>query len=297
VEILSIGITAPTASLRQRLARGLRSFLEKGIAVEINEVDGKPFNIVTLSLTAPNCSAFTQPDLSEIGRQFAAPVLADYLIEEWSLVLLKRLIEKDFRYFSPDEQGKIMSLAYSLLNCENMLQLSRQSTLRERLTEFMADNRHINPEGFLRFRLPDYSSVLRDALAQAVEEYLTEKEYQEFVRLLRYFVEIQEPKLPLVHVVIDTEGFCQIYDRNYCPLYHEYLGGFDEGEDREASYEDLVISALITLAPHKVILHRDGRNRADMYSTIRQIFESRVADCLSCDFCHRTTVLPGGYFK
>jgi len=295
VDVLSIGTAAPATSLHQRLARGAGFLLKKGVEAKISEIDGKFVNVVVLSLTASPQSGLTKTDLLSLGGQYAVPVLADYLVEELEHGILRQFLEEEFRWFTSEEQDKIIALAREMLSLGEARRLPRQSALCLHLAEFLERNRHINTEGFLHFRLAQYRADLRDALSQAVEEYLAEKEYQEFVRLLRYFVEIQEPKLPVVHVLIDSEGFCQIYDKQYRRLYHEYLESFDQEQDTEASYEDLVISALITLAPHKVVLHRDGSNRAEMYDTIRLVFESRATDCFTCDLCRRALSLPGSF--
>jgi len=292
MEVLSIGITAPTTSLRQRLVRELKVLLDEGVAVDIREFRGSSYHKMTLSLAAAPRSGFSVGDLLGLGRQYAAHVLAEYLIEEREQHLLKQLVDKDCKSFSQEEQTRILFLARKLLHGEGLLHLGRYGKLRDRLREFLESHRHINPEGFLRFRWPHYIEDLRHVVARAVDEFVAEKEYLEFVRLLRYFVEIQEPKLPLVHVTTDAHGFCQVYDATHRQLYHEYLGSFDEEDDLEVSYEDLVISALITMAPRHIILHHHDCSREGMYNAIRHVFDSRATDCHSCELCFSATSPP-----
>jgi len=292
MEVLSIGITAPTTSLRHRLIRELKFLLDEGVAVDIQESRGSSYHKMTLSLAAAPRSGFSVGDLLGLGRQYAAHVLAEYLLEEREQHLLRQLVDKDCKGYASEEQARILALAHKILRGEGRVQLGRHAKLRERLSEFLENHRHINPEGFLRFRWPHYFEDLRQVVARAVDEYAAEREYLEFVRLLRYFVEIQEPKLPLVHVSADANGFCQVYDATFRQLYHEYLGSFDEEDDHDVSYEDLVISALITMAPRHIILHRHGSSRAGMYNTIRHIFDARATDCHSCELCLSSTSSP-----
>ena len=49
--------------------------------------------------------------------------------------------------------------------------------------------------------MKDYVSELEDTIEQGGGEYLMEREYNEFIKLLRYFVEIQEPKVDTVNVL------------------------------------------------------------------------------------------------
>jgi putative sporulation protein YtxC len=61
-------------------------------------------------------------------------------------------------------------------------------------------------DGFIRFRLKDFRHELEKAVDRAVDDLLIEKEYSEFIKLLRYFVEIQEPKVEEVHVVVGEDN-------------------------------------------------------------------------------------------
>ena len=58
-------------------------------------------------------------------------------------------------------------------------------------------------EGFIRFRLKDYIEELKYIIDGSVDELLIDREYNEFIKLLRYFVEIQEPKVEEVHVLLE----------------------------------------------------------------------------------------------
>ena len=61
-------------------------------------------------------------------------------------------------------------------------------------------------DGFVNFRLTDYIKELGDIADKAVEEYIAEREYNEFIKLLRYFVEIQESKLDTINIIPSEEG-------------------------------------------------------------------------------------------
>jgi len=289
VEVVSIGTTAPTCRLRERLNEELKFLIDEGVTVELNESTGRLYNYLSLSVSASPHSSFSFTDLRGLGRQYTANVLADFLVEEWEQQVLKQMVSKDFGYFNSDEQSKILRLSEKILNGEELYQLSRKVKLREKIQSFLEQHRHINADGFLRFRMQGYLSDLRDSLCKAVDEYLVEKEYSEFIRLLRYFVEIQDPKLLMVHVVMLQSGVCQVYDEYHKLLHHEYLDNFEAGADPEVSYEDLLISALITLAPENIVVHTESfKAKPEMRETIKSIFEGRVVECASCDLCRHT---------
>jgi hypothetical protein len=53
--------------------------------------------------------------------------------------------------------------------------------------------------------------------------------------------------------------------------------------DNDVNYDDLLISALITIAPARIVLHfQDERN---VIGTIQDVFIERVALCQGCSLC------------
>lgn len=59
----------------------------------------------------------------------------------------------------------------------------------------------MNLEGFVRFRLKDIIDEIEMAIEMSVDDFIIQKEYNEFIDLLRYFVELQEPRIDLVNVI------------------------------------------------------------------------------------------------
>ena len=71
-----------------------------------------------------------------------------------------------------------------------------------KLLEYLQENNVIILDGFLDFRLKKYIGRLENAVDNAIDEYLMEKEYNEFIKLLQYFVNLQESKRNLINLVI-----------------------------------------------------------------------------------------------
>ncbi len=127
---------------------------------------------------------------------------------------------------------------------------------------------------------------LEEAVDMAVEEYLLEKEHEEFIRLLRYFVEVQEPRLPAVGVRCDRAGSFALVDGDGNPLAQEQLEPLLGALGQEGiEAEDFVISALIALAPRSVVIHRPADRRQEFMETVRSIFGARLTVCSGCPRC------------
>ena len=71
------------------------------------------------------------------------------------------------------------------------------------------------------------------------------------------------------------------------PVKSEYLDGFIVNMvDNEINYEDLLISALITIAPKQVTLHYKSREGHSVtLDTIKNVFEGKVNECMGCILC------------
>lgn len=287
MEVVSIGTTAPTYLLRERLAQKLQCLVDEGVTVEVLETRGRSVNSISVMVDVAPESSFSFSELNHLGRQCTSAALADFLVEDWCQRKLAEIIQRDFGYFSAEERHKIELVTERLLQTGGL----RWTKLRDTIEEFLAHNRHINADGFLRFRMRHLLPELGETVSEAVDEFLVAKEYTEFIRLLRYFVDIQQPKLPLVHLVLTAEGRCNIFGVDGEPVRHQYLDGFSGDGDCESdvSYEDLLISALITLAPARLILHGKNIQRGnELGDTIRNIFDGRLTECDVCELCRRT---------
>jgi putative sporulation protein YtxC len=162
-----------------------------------------------------------------------------------------------------------------------------------KILEYIIENTDIVLEGFLRFRLKELNADLEDIVDRVVEEYLIEREYDEFIKLLKYFVEIQESRIEIVNIVIEDNGTYCMYDSSYNEITDELIQDIaGEVLTGEVSYDDLLVSSLITLAPRYIVIHNlsNVRNK-EIIDTIRNVFADRVRICTGCDLCIKTNPL------
>ena len=68
------------------------------------------------------------------------------------------------------------------------------------------ENNEFNINGFLLFRMKELRSNIEIIIDRIIENYIIDKEYEEFIRLLKYFVNIQDSKLQEVNLTIQTLG-------------------------------------------------------------------------------------------
>jgi len=152
----------------------------------------------------------------------------------------------------------------------------------ETLDEF---SDRLDLDGFVRFRLKDYQQEVQTVVSQIVDGYLMEKEHREFIQLLRYFVELQKPKTDWVQVFMSRDGFFRITGHDNRPIHAEYLDGSADHHHQEINYDDLLISALITIAPAYLVVHGKSFSNSETVDTICSVFEGRCTVCGGCPLC------------
>lgn len=233
----------------------------------------------------------SQPTTKEIKKfkEEVADIVAHFIVEKWEIPLLEGLLCSEYEGLDDFSIEQICENAREILNQGEYSypQQWRGETIYARLKEYLEDNSYLNIDGFVRFRLSDYLMELDQALEEAIDEYLLEREYDEFIRLLRYFIEVQEPRVDEVHVVLGPGGGFQLYDNEDRSLNGEFVDGFVvDMPESDLNYEDLLISALITIAPRKVVLHGADKTRnVNAVNMIQSVFGERVIKCNACARC------------
>ena len=131
---------------------------------------------------------------------------------------------------------------------------------------------------------------IEEIIDKVVEEYMVEKEYREFVKLLKYFVDIQESKIEKINIYIHKGGGYELKDGYGNDIFNEFMKELDECKvDTEAKMEDIIISGLITNAPKQVIIHhKENCLNTEFIDTIVNVFGDRVFYCAGCANCEST---------
>jgi len=145
------------------------------------------------------------------------------------------------------------------------------------LKEYVSEEKILNMNGFVIFRLAEYKDELKSLLKKTVDSMVAENDYNEFIELLRFFVEIQESEIECIHVIYSCGRYI-LFDENYNEITEEYISGIkNEIKYGTINYDDLLLSTLISLAPKKIYIHgKDNIINKQLLKTIRCVFDERV---------------------
>ena len=110
---------------------------------------------------------------------------------------------------------------------------------------------------------------------------MVEKEYKEFIKLLKYFVDIQESKINLVNLYVQPHGGYTLKDEDGKDVLNIFLSELSECKiGVDANLEDVIISGLITSVPKKIKIYgKEICSNKEFLDTIIKVFGERVTIC------------------
>lgn len=215
--------------------------------------------------------------------------IADYFVAEKERELLESILRREYGTYDAQERAEIIQYCHSSAVEAGQTPMSpqvRADKICKAVRNVLAEYDFLHLEGLARFRLSEYVEVLRDLVEYAVDEYVMERQYQEFIELLKYFVRMQEIKTGTVHLLHLGDREFVLLDEQLRPLGTDELRRYTETEplDQELKHEDMIVSTLITASPQSIRIHtRDCDSQ--IVRTIRQIFDDRSELCSQCTVC------------
>ncbi len=228
-------------------------------------------------------TAASAEDMKRLKRLLALQ-LADVITREYEEKSLSAYIDEAHPYFLPGERQHILHLAS--LAMQRLPSERRTQYIENRLNAFLDDAESLSLDGFLTFRLKEYKLLLKKTALNAVESYLAEREYEEFITLLRYFVNTRPSEEPVLHIVAEQDGRFKLFDREGESLRILYGEEAEWGATEGLTEEDMLLSTLITVAPREITFHSVGNlQNARLLETVMKVFSGRVHVCDACPLC------------
>lgn len=218
-------------------------------------------------------------------------VLMNCIMKFYEKNIVKRVVNCDFFYFEPKEKNIIFDNCYELLdeNYSDEFQI-RKEKIFECLVDYISEHKFFILDGFVNFRLFEYNSLIEECVDTAVNKYIIDKEYKEFIELLRGYIASQKNRTDVIHVIytknepilMDEGQNILVYDNKF--EYPKYLS------DITFSSKDYCLNALLNLLPKKIIVHLLAEED-EFVETLKLIFQKRLMICRECSICKTFTLL------
>lgn len=218
---------------------------------------------------------------------FITEIIIEYYLKD---MILKEVF-MNYVNFNREEKIEIVQLAYKNLYSEEGITKERELIFKE-VYDYISVTNMMLIDGFVSFRLKSMDEIINQIIKRSIDEFSAVKEYREFINILQYFVDIQEPKIDLVNVLIEN-GEYKLYDKDNNKIDGDFLKDIiNELSEDGINKEDILISSLITIAPKHIIIHVTEEHKNDeIVDIIQNVFMENVDFCKGCELCNITVPL------
>ena len=213
-------------------------------------------------------------------------ILSYLVIDELEESFLKMILLKNYFYFNSTEMKHILELCYEIFSDDfNTYFDKKHNLLIDSFENYLITNKSIILTGFINFRIKNYMTILEDVVDEAVNSFVVEKEYLEFISLLKMYVNSQNSNCDVVHLIYNKNNSTLLdKDKNQINVSDDifkakYLS------DISFSSNDYALNTLLTLVPKKIHIHLIDNCIDEFIHTISLIFENRVEICTDCSIC------------
>lgn len=298
--------TAAESNLLFSELKGKFSWLKQHgylLSIKNQVIDQEHNMLIDMTLHGSTTAAHLKDeDIIYIFKHQISEFLAEHIIRDWEERLIRREVNKKRRLILPGDQVYVMEKAVNFLKrCNSneslnlLMNYGRKNKIAHRIFDYIYNYDFLVLEGFVNFCMQDYLTEIKFAVDLAYEELKNEKEYNEFVKLLRYFVDNQPPTVLEVNIMTDGNGRFTLWDENGASLEENHINYYwDDLTRSEISLDDMLISILITISPRRIILHNTGQETGSPSLTmIKKVFEKRIKECRGCEHCYNSQKKKG----
>ena len=207
-------------------------------------------------------------------------LLSFLVIDNYEESILKRLIFANYFYFDVQERKNVLDICINLLSENELFILdNRLMLLQDAFVQYLSENNKIVLEGFINFRLKNYINFLNSVIDDAVSHFIVEREYWEFISLLKVYISSEPSSIDQVHLIYsNTESILLDESMNIIEIDEDvfkakYLS------DITFSSNDYTLNSLLNLVPKKIYIHLSEGIYDEFINTLQLIFENRIEIC------------------
>lgn len=195
--------------------------------------------------------------------------LSGFIIDRYEAKILKRIINKKY----PDIPNVIVSQIIKSKDDDRLDE--RKRVVENILKGYFLENESGNIEGIVTFRLNEYKNKLCDLAEKIVDDYYLGREYDDFVELLKYFISVQNTRAEIIYIVVNDEEMYSVLDEKKHDITKEVISDLiPQNEIKYVTYDDLLISMLISIAPKKIVVNNKEKiKNIQLFETVEKVFE------------------------
>ena len=200
--------------------------------------------------------------------------LSKIILEKAEGIFWKNIIKKYYPEVSFEKQIE-NSIKRSILTEENTL----NDIIAGKLQDMTKISNMLSINGFLNFCLSDVYAELEFIVNEVLEEFYTEKEYYDFIDLLTYYIEVEEPCMKELNILISEENNYTFFDEDFINITQECIDIFyNEFWSETPISGDFLISILLVKTPRKINIYgSDNIQNKNILKTLKYIFKEKIS--------------------
>lgn len=201
--------------------------------------------------------------------------------------LINNFINLNYFYFNNIERNKIINTTLETLN--NSENSSKKYDLINNVLSYHFQNNHsLYLTSFVNFNLNNYIEFINDKIDFAVNKFLINKEYLEFVNILRLYISSESVNSTTehLHLIYKNKNSIITNDNKEIISCNENISKAKYISDISFSSNDLALNTLLNLLPKKITIHLTDGFVDEFINTLQLIFQEKVIICQECEICN-----------
>jgi len=191
--------------------------------------------------------------------------------------ILKNIISYNYFYFDSYETEKILGISLEQLSEDlSYIEQGRDLLIFDSSYNYLKENKHIYIDGFINFRLKDYIDFLNKIVDSSVNNFIVEREYLEFISLLKLYINSKQPSIDIIYLVYDNKNPILLDSNKNIIDINKNISNTKYLSDISFSNNDYILNTLLSILPSKIIIHLQNNYIDEFINTLALIFENKV---------------------
>lgn len=213
-------------------------------------------------------------------------IMSSLIIALYEETILRRIITNNYFYFTDMEQRRILEICKNYLCGKDLEEVTlRKESLKISCIEYFSNNKSVILDGFINFRISNYIKIIDYVVDLSVNKFVIDREYNEFVDLLRCYINSKESNTSLVHLIYQNQEAILLDEFKNIITVEDNILNSKYLSDITFSSNDYALNTLLNLIPEKIIIHLVDKCSDEFINTLKLIFEDRISICSDCSIC------------
>ncbi len=212
-------------------------------------------------------------------------IITNCIINFYEEKIINHILNYNYFYFDFYEKCQITKECVQLLDIKETSDFTyRKECILNNVFEYIMEHNSMILSGFVNFRLQNYMKSIDSAVDIAVNKFILEKEYKEFIELLKLYIKSKEPNISSIHLIYMNEDSILLDENKNILAISQDVFNAKYLSDISFSSNDYILNTLLDLIPKEINIHLIQEDD-EFIKTLKLIFENRIHICNDCDIC------------